>query len=133
MNYTRIKKAQHMNRAIRIALILAVVFISGCYYDNEEQLYPKISSPCDDTVVTFSSTITQILQPCLACHATSSTAGGGFYLQSFSDVQKYVKSGQLMNSINHIGGHDMPLGGGKLPDCEIAQIQKWITNNTPNN
>jgi hypothetical protein len=122
-----------MNRAIRIILILSIAFISGCYYDNEERLYPKQSSPCDDTLVTFSGTVTTILQPCLLCHATSSSAGGGFYLQKYSDVQKYVISGQLMNSLNHIGGHDMPIGGGKLADFEIKQIQKWIDNKSPNN
>jgi len=124
-----------MNHALRIALILAVVFISGCYYNNEEQLYPKISSPCDDIVVTFSGTVTQILQPCLSCHSNSNAAssGSGIKLQDYADVLISVNNGKLMGSINHTSAYPMPKGGGKLADCEIAQIQKWITNNTPNN
>lgn len=128
-----------MNRAIRIALILAIAFISGCYYDNEERLYPKLSNPCDDTVVTFSSTVTQILQPCMACHsnlnAASNVGSSGIVikLESYEDVKANVISGKLMGAINHTSAYPMPKGGGKLPECEIAQLQKWIDNQTPNN
>jgi len=124
-----------MNRAIKITLLLAITFVTGCYYDSEERLYPKLSNPCDDTVVTFSGTITQILQPCLSCHSNSLAAndGVGVKLENYADVQIYVKSGQLMGAINHTSAYPMPKGGGKLPDCEIAQLQKWIDSQTPNN
>ena len=39
-----------------------------------------------------------------------------------------------MGAIRHDKGYVfMPQTGGKLPDCEIAQLQKWIDNQTPNN
>lgn len=123
----------------RIQLILLVIFISfitGCYYDTEEWLYPKISSPCDDTNVTFSHTITPILQTCQSCHsnANAASSGSGIKLQNYSDIQTYVTNGKLMGAINHAGGYvPMPQGGGKLPDCEISQLQKWIDNGTLNN
>ena len=124
-----------MNRAIRITLILAIAFISGCYYDNEERLYPKLSNPCDDTVVIFSGTVTQILQPCLSCHSNSNAAssGSGIKLENYADVQTSAKNGKLMGAINHTSAYPMPKGGGKLADCEIAQLQKWIDAQTPNN
>jgi hypothetical protein len=125
-----------MKHTVKIILILAITFLAGCYYDNEEVLYPRLSSPCDDTVVTFSGTVNQILQPCLACHSNSNAAvdGKGIKLQNFADVQIVVKNGKMMGSVNHSGGYvAMPNGGGKLPDCEIAQLQKWIDNGSLNN
>lgn len=121
---------------IRTALIFLVIFVNGCYYDTEERLYPKISNPCDDTVVTFSKTVTPILHSCLNCHANSNAAaeGAGIKLENYADVKIYASEGHLMAAIRHEPGHTpMPLGGGKLQDCEINQLQKWIDANTPNN
>jgi type 1 fimbria pilin len=129
-------KKRPMNRAIKIILILAIALIAGCYYDSEERLYPKLSSPCDDKDVTFSGTVTTILHPCQSCHSnsTASASGSGIKLQNYSDVMIQVNNGKLMGSVNHANGYiPMPNGGGKLPDCEIAQLQKWIDNGSPNN
>lgn len=125
-----------MKKIIKITLILLMAVISGCYYDTEERLYPKISSPCDDTVVTFSSTVTSILHSCQTCHSNSNatSSGGGVKLQNYADVVTLINNGKLMGSIRHDNGYiAMPQGGGKLSDCEISQLQKWIDNKTPNN
>lgn len=125
-----------MKKAIKMSLILVVAAIAGCYYDTEERLYPKLTSPCDDVNVTYSGTVNTILQPCLSCHANSvaTNDGGGVKLQEYTDIQTYINNGKLMGSINHSSGYiPMPNGGGKLPDCEISQLQKWIDNNSPNN
>lgn len=125
-----------MKQITRITLILLIALLAGCYYDTEERLYPKISSPCDDTVVTFSSTVTTILHSCQTCHSNSNatSSGGGIKLENYADVVKLVNSGKLMGSIRHDNGFiAMPQGGGKLSDCEISQLQKWIDNKTPNN
>jgi cytochrome c5 len=125
-----------MKQIIKITLILLIAVIAGCYYDTEERLYPKISSPCDDTVVTFSSTVTTILHSCQTCHSNSNatSSGGGIKLENYADVVKLVNNGKLMGSIRHDNGYiAMPQGGGKLSDCEISQLQKWIDNKTPNN
>lgn len=125
-----------MQQSIKITLILLIGFITGCYYDTEERLYPKISSPCDDAVVTFSKTVTPILQSCQTCHSNSNSAssGEGIRLQDYIDVQIYVKNNKLMGAISHASGFSaMPKGDGKLADCEISQLQKWIDNGTLNN
>jgi len=45
-----------------------------------------------------------------------------------------ISNGKLMGSVNHTNGYiPMPNGGGKLPQCEIDQLQKWIDNQSPNN
>jgi type 1 fimbria pilin len=128
-------KKQSMNRAIKLVLILVIASITGCYYDSEERLYPKLSNPCDDTVVTFSGTVTTILQPCQACHSNSnaSSSGSGIKVQDYSDVLTLVNNSKLMGSINHTSAYPMPKGGGSLPACEIAQLQKWIDNGSLNN
>jgi hypothetical protein len=131
-----INKNKLMNRAIKLALILAIVSITGCYYDSEERLYPKLSSPCDDTTVTFSGTVTTILQPCQSCHSNSnaSSSGSGIKLQNYSDVMIQVDNGKLMGSVKHASGYKaMPQTGGSIPQCEIDQLQKWIDNGSPNN
>lgn len=125
-----------MNKIIKTGLVVFIAFASGCYYDSEEQLYPKISSPCDDVNVTFSGTVKPILQTCQTCHSNSNSvsSGGGVRLQDYNDILDYVKSGKLMGSVSHSQGFiPMPDGGGKIPDCEIAQLQKWIDNGTLNN
>jgi hypothetical protein len=124
-----------MNRAIKIILILAIASLTGCYNDSEERLYPKLSNPCDDTIVTFSGTVTSILQSCQSCHSNSnaSSSGSGIKLQNYTDVQAMVTNGKLMGSINHTSAYPMPKGGGKLADCEIAQLQKWIDGGSLNN
>ena len=113
-----------------------MALLAGCYYDTEERLYPTISSPCDDTVVTFSSTVTTILHSCQTCHSNSNatSSGGGYKIQNYADVVTLINNGKLMGSIRHDNGFiAMPQGGGKLSDCEISQLQKWIDNKTPNN
>ena len=124
-----------MNRVIKIVLILALASITGCYYDSEEVLYPVLYNPCNDTTVSFSKTVTTILQPCQACHSNSnaSASGKGLKLQDYSDVMIMVSNGKIMSSVNHTSAYPMPKGGGKLPDCEISQLQKWIDNGSFNN
>ncbi len=125
---------KHINK---FSLILIVAVITGCYYDTEEKLYPQVSTTCDLSNVTFTTTVKPILQAsCFSCHSNSNyiNSGGGVKLENYSDVQTLAKSGKLMGVINHASGFQaMPQGGSKLPDCEILKLQKWIDNGTLNN
>jgi uncharacterized membrane protein len=126
-----------MKITLKIFLLLVIATISGCYYDSEERLYPNLYDPCNDTEVTFSRTVTTILQPCQLCHSNSeaSKSGSGIKLQDYNDVMTVVSNGRLIGSVSHAQGFvPMPNGtSGKLPECEIAQLQKWIDNGSPNN
>jgi len=123
-----------MKRTIRILLILSVAIIAGCYYDNEERLYPVISTSCNLTNVTFSATIKPILQAsCYNCHSNSNYAnkGLGYKLENYDDVVANIN--QILISVRLTNSPlAMPMGG-KLSDCEINQLQKWSDNKTPNN
>ena len=127
-----------MNKISKTILILVIALTTGCYYDNEEKLYAEVSTTCDLTNVTFAVTVKPILQAsCYTCHSNSEVSkgnGGGVKLENYADVKTSVNSGKLMGTVKHLSGfQQMPQGGGKLSDCEISQLQKWIDNGTLNN
>lgn len=125
-----------------IRLLLSVVtfvtilfFSTSCYYDNEEALYPSLSSSCDTTAVTFSGKIVPILaNSCLSCHsnATAASAGNNIRLEDYADVQS--RAAAIAGSIKHTGSYSpMPKNGGKLKDCSITQFDIWVRNGALNN
>lgn len=126
-----------MKRTIMILLVAFLAIIAGCYYDNEERLYPEVASGCDLSAVTYSANVKPILQAsCYSCHSNSNALhnGGGVALENFADVVSLANNGKLMGTIRHGPGYQaMPNGGGKLTDCEINQLQTWIDNGKPNN
>jgi uncharacterized membrane protein len=126
-----------MKQIQKTTIILFILFTTGCYYDNEEKLYAEVSTTCDLTNVTFAVTVKPILQAsCYSCHSNSNanSSGGGIKLENYADVQTQAKNGKLMGTVKHASGYQaMPKGGGKLTDCEISQLQKWIDNGTLNN
>lgn len=126
-----------MKRALKIMLVVLFASFTGCYYDNEERLYPKVSSGCDLSNVTFAQSVAPILQAaCLSCHSNSAAAysSGGIKLQNYADVQALASNGRLMGAVKHTTGYSaMPLGGGQLTDCEINTLQTWIDKGTLNN
>lgn len=125
-----------MKKTLAILLLIIAIIFTNCYYDSEEKLYPVLSSSCDLENVTFSATIKPILQAsCYTCHSNSNyiNQGSGIRLENYEDV-KIQASSRLMGAIRHEPGFvHMPLNGGKLPDCEINKIQRWIDNGMPNN
>jgi len=126
-----------MKHIIKTTIILSITILSGCYYDNEEKLYAEVSTTCDLSNVTFAANVKPILQAsCYSCHSNSNAAssGAGIKLENHADVQNLAKNGNLMGAVKHSNGYSaMPKGGGKLTDCEINQLQKWIDNGTLNN
>ena len=119
-------------------LAFALVILSGCYYDNEEDLYPN-ETPCDTTNVTFSGTVMPIINDyCIACHG-SGAQSGGVLLEDYASISAaaQVPAGQygsLWGAITHDPGNSpMPKSGGQLSDCNIKKIETWINAGTPNN
>lgn len=89
---------------------------------------------CDTVNVTFSATVWPVIQgKCFGCHSGSSPSGG-ISLETHADLVVVANSGQLIGTIRHDQGYSpMPQNGAKLSECNIAQIQKWINDGTPNN
>ncbi len=118
-------------------LLLLILGLTGCYYDNAETLYPDQGGTCDVTNVTYNVTVKQILTSnCLMCHSTSAAnaSGGGIKLENYTDLKVYVTNQKLYGSITQSSGYSpMPKGGNKLGPCAIQQIKKWIDDGAAQN
>lgn len=113
-------------------LVLAQIFICGCYYDVEEELYPTTECQTDD--MSLASDIIPILtQDCMQCHSNAANFGN-VSLEDYEDLLQYVEDGSLLGVVKHDSGFSpMPKGAAKLLDCEIEKIQAWINNGALNN
>lgn len=120
-----------MYKPIVLFCLLILVFASGCYYDNEEELYPN--SFCDTVNVSYSGAISPIVQARCAtpgCHVAGGSGTGDFTV--FTELKEQVDNGRLMLSLR--GGADaipMPPDGA-LRDCEVEQFQLWVNAGAPN-
>lgn len=123
------------NKLVILTLLMGLSYLSSCYYDVEQELYPP--NPCDVTSVSFSNQITTTLQTyCMNCHsnAASSNSGGGISLEGYNSVKVYVDNGKFLSSITHNGTSSaMPKGGSKIPTCNISFVQAWINGGALNN
>jgi uncharacterized membrane protein len=118
-----------------IGLSLASLFVSGCYYDNAEYLYP--SGPCNAAGSTYAITVNPIIVAnCNACHSASAGAssGGGVVLDTYNSLKPYATNGKLLGTINHASGFSaMPKNAAKLSSCDIAKITNWVNSGALNN
>ncbi len=107
-----------------------LVLFSSCYYDNEEDLFQYIET-CDTTNIGFENSVQPILNAeCAACHLGGNTLGN-VKLDTYSDVKVYVDNGQLLDDIKGTG--NMMPKSGLMSNCNIAIIEKWITDGAQNN
>ncbi|RYD71393.1 MAG: hypothetical protein EOP53_23760 [Sphingobacteriales bacterium] len=114
--------------------MLIISGLSACYYDKEEELYPKDTNSCDTVNVSYSKTVLPMLQnQCYVCH--SAAAGqGNVVLEGFDKLKIFVDNGKFFGAISHSPGYSMmPQGGNKLPECTLNQIHAWINKGAPNN
>jgi hypothetical protein len=117
--------------------IVILFLLTGCYYDNEETLYPQTGSGCDLTNVTYSAAVKPVLQSyCLSCHSTAAAPGSGnnIRLENLTDLKTYVTNGKLYGAVSQAAGYSpMPKGGGKLDNCTLQKIKKWMDDGALNN
>ena len=120
-------------------MFIFLIILAGCYYDNEEELYPEGSSPCDTTNVTFSGTVFPIIEAnCIGCHSGGSPSGNVLLTDhaSISAAGQIPPGsyGSLYGVISHASGNSpMPRNLPKLSDCNIRKIKTWIDAGTPDN
>ncbi|MBI5856425.1 MAG: hypothetical protein HZB42_02145 [Sphingobacteriales bacterium] len=89
---------------------------------------------CDTAIFTFSGAVKPIMDgKCTGCH-NPSNLGGNIDLSTYTAVRTVALNGKLYGSVAQQPGYSpMPKNGIKLSDCEIKQIQKWITAGSLNN
>ncbi|MBK9422508.1 MAG: hypothetical protein IPN44_15915 [Flavobacteriales bacterium] len=113
--------------------VLAAVLASpGCYYENEQDLYPL--DFCDTAAITYSGIIEPIVQAnCAipACHVPGGSGTGDF--TSYNGLHGQVVSGRLLPSIMQVSGSAFMPPSGKLSDCDITKITIWVNAGAPQN
>ena len=120
------------------ATAIAIVCLSGCYYDVEEELYPDSQLPtaCDTSNVRYAVEVKNVFDArCNSCH-TGVNASAGIRLDNHADIKTYLDQtgSRLLSSIEQDGNaSSMPQGQPKIPDCEISQVKIWIANGYPEN
>jgi hypothetical protein len=126
---------EHLNKKkiIMKALLLAVLILSiqGCYYDNEEYLYPGTSN-CNTEDMSYANDVWPVINSsCVGCHGGASPAGD-IPLENYNDVAAAAaispgNYGSLYGAISHASGNSpMPKNSDKLSDCTISKIKAWI-------
>jgi len=125
-----------MKKILKSAFILSslLLFFTGCYNDNEYDLYPFASTACDSTNVTYSQTIAPIMSVnCNVCHSTA-MASGGVITDSYTGLITVAANGKLWGGVSWASGFNpMPNGGSQLSPCDLGKIKKWINQGYPNN
>lgn len=121
---------KHFSTLVFTLFFASTLFLGGCYYDNEQDLYPGGS--CDTTGVTFNNSIAPIFSTyCNSCHSGSSPSAG-ISTDNYSSVVENID--RIVGAVNHADGYmPMPQGGNKLSACELSKINAWINLGKPEN
>jgi mono/diheme cytochrome c family protein len=110
-----------------IIISLVILLIHACYNDNEEELYPSLTSQnnCDTANVGYTKSVQPIMNTsCVGCHGANG-ASGGIKLDNYENVKSNINL-----AISAVKAGTMPPGG-KLSDCKIAILVKWKKVNMP--
>ncbi len=115
-----------------LLLIVSITTLQSCYYDKVENLLGP--NACDTNNVTYSNTISPMMnQYCTNCHSGSS-ASAGIDLVGYNNVKQYVDNGRLWGSMNHETSFSpMPKNAPKINECKLSQLKAWIDKGAVNN
>ncbi len=112
-------------------LLICLLFLSSCYYDNQEDLYQYLNNNCDTTNITFNNSVMPIIvNECSSCHLGSNNLGQ-VSLNNYNELMIYVNNGELLSDIQ--GTTNVMPKSGKMNNCNISIIEKWINDGAQNN
>ncbi|MCU0345617.1 MAG: hypothetical protein MUC59_01655 [Saprospiraceae bacterium] len=122
------------------AALLLLAMMSGCAYDNFEELYPPDPAGCDTSAVSFANDIEPLMKSSCGSLSTGCHAVGNFNdadLDSYEGVKAVADNGKLVSSVTWDGvatNSRMPSGSSsKMDDCTIQDIQQWVADGAPDN
>ncbi|MFT6867427.1 MAG: hypothetical protein ACJA08_002270 [Cyclobacteriaceae bacterium] len=88
---------------------------------------------CDPTVFTYTLAVVPIMDNyCNRCH-NNTRSDGGISLQGYDKIKIAADNGSLLGTITHTGGFPLMPQGAAIPDCEISQMEHWISEGAQNN
>lgn len=121
-----------MNKISLFLGLIALLAVSSCYYDVEEELYPTLE--CDTANLTYSGSILPIIAgKCYKCHDAANNFGN-ITLEGYANLKKYADSGQLVGVVKHQSGYSpMPKNEAQLVACDIEKIEAWVAAGAPEN
>lgn len=110
-----------------------LVFVFSCSKQNKEDLDFE-ASLCSVDTISFQLHISVVLKNnCMPCH-NASTAQGGVILDNYADVAPLANSGDLLGVTRRDPGYTpMPTNTGKISECSIAAIEKWVNQGVLDN
>lgn len=112
-----------------VFLIFFIILVPpGCKDYNKIELYP----PCDTSQIGYAEDVLPIFHAnCIPCHSEAN-AFGGIVLATYEGAKIPALNGLLYKAITHDPTVvPMPKGGGKLDDCSINKISRWINLGVP--
>jgi hypothetical protein len=118
-----------------VAAVISVGVAISCTKQSDDVLKAENGGgSCDTTGMRYSLDVLPILEAnCYNCHANG-IVNGGVSLDGYRNVVLQVQNGKLVPAITHAPGViPMPFDGGKLSDCNIAKIEAWINEGSPDN
>lgn len=131
MAYPTIKHNNMINKALILTFSLGLLLLGGCYYDNEEALYP--GTVCDTVSPSFATTILPIIEKnCASCHSGAAPSAG-LSLSNYNEVKSAVNNNFLLDRVLQLNGSTVMPPSGPLTNCNLDQINSWISQGMPNN
>jgi hypothetical protein len=110
--------------------LITLASLSGCYYDNEDDLYGKIPPINDTTVISYAATI----QPMIANNcATSGCHVGGAQSPNLSTYQGVFTSRGNIRSRAVEGNPSWMPAAGPMSEANRNALGKWIDDGALNN
>lgn len=86
----------------------------------------------DTANVTFSKSVKPMLDTyCVGCHKVGA-ASGSVVLDNYTAVKVYVDNQRLFGSMTSQQGYSAMPPTGKLTDCQLLVVQKWILKGAKN-
>jgi len=113
-----------MNNLKIIVAVIGGLFLVSCESTTIQDISGVVTNP------TYNANIKAVmLAKCTGCHA-----GGNQYpnLETYLKVKDASQNGNLLCRLDATCGNIMPQSG-RLPQATIDMINKWATNNFPEN
>ncbi len=101
------------------------LFLSACYYDKAEELYPSNYNQTDTTAATYTAYMAPLISSkCMSCHNVTAPILG-----DYSKLKTIINNGTFNTRV--MVQKNMPPSG--LTSTELAKIQKWLDAGALNN